>query len=45
MMIMMTMIMIITIITNGLFKLVVYKAERSNCFSINLLIGQKGCTN
>ena len=24
-----------------LFKLVVHKAERSNCFSINLLIGQK----
>ena len=26
---------------NGLFKLVVHEAERSNCFSINLLIGQR----
>ena len=25
---------------NGLFKLVVHEAEGSNCFSINLLIGQ-----
>ena len=25
----------------GLFKLVVHEAERSNCFSINQLIGQK----
>ena len=25
---------------NGLFQLVVHEAERSNCFSINLLIGQ-----
>ena len=31
--------------SHGLFKLVVHKAEKSNCFSINLLIGQKGCIN
>ena len=30
---------------SALFKREVHEVERSNCFSISLLIGQKGCTN